>query len=79
MKTENNTAVISNIVPRGDSKKKKREKAEAVNKLLIDIWEQKEILLVDPSNISTKRHLSKSKLHLNAHGNLFLLEILEIF
>ena len=35
LKTENNTVVISNIVPRGDSKK---EKAEAVNKLLVDIW-----------------------------------------
>ena len=31
LKTEINTVVISNIAPRGDSKKKK---AEAVNKLL---------------------------------------------
>ena len=57
--------MISNIVPRGDSEK---EKAEAVNKLLVDICEQKEIPLIDHGNISTKRHLNKSKLHLNAHG-----------
>ena len=57
--------MISNIVPRGDSKK---EKAEAVNKLLVDICEQNEIPLIDHGNISTKRHLNKSKLHLNAHG-----------
>ena len=42
LKTENKTVVISNIVPRGHSKK---EKAEAVSKLLIDICEQKEIPL----------------------------------
>ena len=57
--------MISNIVPCGDSKK---EKAEAVNKLLVDICEQKEIPLIDHGNISTKRHLNKSRLHLNAHG-----------
>ena len=65
LKTENNTDVISNIVPRGDSKK---EKAEAVNKLLVDICEQREIPLIDHGNISIKRHLNKSKQHLNAHG-----------
>ena len=38
LKTENNTVVISNIVTHGYSKK---EKTEAVNKLLVDICEQK--------------------------------------
>ena len=65
LKTENNTFVISNIVPRGDNKK---EKVEAVNKLLVYICEQKEITLVDHDNISTKRYLNKSRLHLNAHS-----------
>ena len=37
LKTENNTIMILNIVTRGDSKK---EKAEAVNKLLVDICAQ---------------------------------------
>ena len=41
LKTENNTVVISNIIARGDSKK---EKAEAVNKLLVDICKQKKFL-----------------------------------
>ena len=57
--------MVSNIIPRGDSKK---EKAEAVNKLLVDICKQKEIPLVDHGNISTKRHLNKSRLHLHGHG-----------
>ena len=64
MKTKNNRDVILNVAPRGDSKK---EKEEAVNKLLVDICEQKEIPLTDHGNISTKRHLNKSKLHLNEH------------
>ena len=76
MKTENNTTVISNIVPRGDSKK---EKAEAVNKLLVDICEQKEIPLIHHGNISTKRHLNKSKLHLNAHGKSVFVKNLRNF
>ena len=59
LKTENNTVEISNIVPRGDSKK---EKAEAVNKLLVRLQ------LTNHGNISMKRHLNTSKLHLNAHG-----------
>ena len=57
--------MISNIVPRGDNKK---EKVEAVNKLLVYICKQKEIHLVDHGNISTKRHLNKSRLHHNAHS-----------
>ena len=65
MKTENNTVVISNIVLRDDSK---NEKTEAVNKVLVDICEQKQIPLVYHGNINTKRHLNKSRLHLNAHG-----------
>ena len=76
MKTENNTVVISNIVPRGDSKK---EKAEAVNKLLVDICEQKEIPLMDHGNTSTKRHLNKSKLHLNAYGESVFVKNLRNF
>ena len=42
LKTENNTVVISNIVLRGDSKKK--EKTEAVNKFLVGIYQQKKYL-----------------------------------
>ena len=76
LKTENKTVVISNIVPRGDSKK---EKAEAVNKLLVDICKHKEIPLVDHSNISTKRHLNKCRLHLNVHGKSVFVKNLRNF
>ena len=76
LKTENNTVVISNIVPRGDSKK---EKAEAVNKLLVDICEQREIPLIDHGNMSTKRHLNKSKQHLNAHSKSVFVKNLSNF
>ena len=68
--------MISNIVPHGDSKK---EKAEAVNKLLIDICEQKEIPLVDHGNISTKRHLKKSRLHVNTHSKSVFVKSLKKF
>ena len=76
LKTDNNTVVISNIVPRG---KNKKGKAEAVSKLLLDICEQKGIPLVDHSNVSTKRHLNKSRLHLNAHGKSVFVENLTNF
>ena len=69
--------MISNIVPHGDSKK---EKAEAVNKLLFDICKQREIPPVDHDNISTKRHLEKSRLHLNTHGkSVFVKSLRERF
>ena len=63
LKTENNTVVISNTVPR-----RKKEKTEAVNKLLIDSCEHKEIPLIDHGHINTKRHFNKSRRHLNPHG-----------
>ena len=56
--------MISNIIPRGHSKK---EKVEAVNKLLVDIREKNEITLIDHDNISMKRHLNKCRLYLSAH------------
>ena len=56
-------------VPRGDDSKK--EKAEAVK--------QKEIPLVDYGNINTKRHLKRSRLHLNAHGKSVFVKNLRIF
>ena len=68
--------MISNIVPHGDSKK---EKAEAVNKLLFDICKQREIPPVDHDNISTKRHLEKSRLHLNTHGKSVFVKSLRKF
>ena len=68
--------MISNIVPHGNSKK---EKVEAVNKLIVDICEQKEIPLVDHGNISTKSHLKKSRLHLNTDGKSVFVKNLRKF
>ena len=68
--------MISNIVPRGDSKK---EKAEAVNKLLVNnVFQQKEIH-VGHGNINTKRHLKKNKLHHNAHNESVFIKNFRIF
>ena len=76
LKAKNKTVVISNIVPCGDSKK---EKVEAVNKLLVDICVLKEIPLVDHGNISTKRHSNKSTLHLTVHGKSVFVKNLRNF
>ena len=63
IKTEDNNFVLSAIVPRGD---KLNEKAGEVNNLLEKA--QKQMDLVKYSNINTKRHLNRSKLHLNGYG-----------
>ena len=73
-KTENNTNVISNIVPSGDSKK---EKTEAVSQLLVDICEKKEIPMIDHGNINTKIHFKKADYILMLMVNL--LNLLKIF
>ena len=65
LKTEDNNVILSAIVPRGD---KLNEKAEEVNNLLEKACYQKQIGLIKHSNINTKRHLNRSKLHLNGYG-----------
>ena len=76
LKTKNNTVVISNIVLHGDSKK---EKEEAVNKLLVNICQQKETSVIDHDDINTKRHLNKSRLHLDAHAKSVFVKNLRRF
>ena len=58
LKTGNNTVVIS---------KSKKEKTEAVNKLLVNTCEQQQNPLWY-GNINRERHLNKSRVHLNADG-----------
>ena len=60
IKKEDNSVVYSAIVPRGD---KLNEKAEKVNSLLEKACNQKQIDLTMHSNINTKRHLNRSRLH----------------
>ena len=65
IKKEDNNVVLLAIVPRGD---KLNEKAEKVNSLLQKACNQKQIDLIMHSNINTKRHLNRSRLHLNGYG-----------
>ena len=64
MKTENTKIIISNIVCRADSF---RKKVDEVNAHLEEIC-AKDIAIITDSNINPKRHLNKSRLHLNYAG-----------
>ena len=75
IKTDDNNVVLSAIVRRGDKLNKKVEK---VNSLLEKACNQKQIDLIMHSNINSKRHLNRNRLHLNGYENLFLYGILEI-
>ena len=62
LKTENNV-IRSVVVPR---REKLNEKTEEVNNTLNKACNQKEIDLIKHSNINTKTHLNRSKLHLSS-------------
>ena len=65
MKTENNKIIISSIVCRADSF---REKVDEVNAHQEEIYAKEDIAIITHSSINTKRHLNKSRLHLNDAG-----------
>ena len=65
MKTENNKITVSSTVCRTDSF---REKVGKVNAHLEEICAEKDIAIITHSNINPKRHLNKSRLHLNDAG-----------
>ena len=65
MKTENNKIIVSSINCRADSF---REKVGKVNAHLEEICAEKDIAIITHSNINPKRHLNKSRLHLNDAG-----------
>ena len=65
MKTENNKIIVSSIVCRVDSF---REKVDEVNAHLEEIRALKDIAIITHGNINPKRHLNKSRLHLNDAG-----------
>ena len=67
MKTENNKIIISSIVCCADSFK---EKVDEVNAHLEGICAKKHIVILTDSNINPKKHLNKSRLHLNDAGML---------
>ena len=66
LKSTHSNVAISAIVPRADDFK---EKAAEVNNCLISKCQEKDISLISHDNIIPKRHLNKSKLHLNNYGN----------
>ena len=65
MKTENNKIIVCSIVCRADSF---REKVGKVNAHLEKICAEKDIAIITHCNINPKRHLNKSRLHLNDAG-----------
>ena len=65
MKIENNKTIVSSIVCRTDSF---RENFGKVNVHLEEICAEKDIAIITHSNINPKRHLNKSRLHLNDAG-----------
>ena len=65
MKTENSKIIVSSIVCRADSF---REKVDEVNAHLEEICAEKDIAIVTHGNINPKRHLNKSRSHLNDAG-----------
>ena len=66
LKSTHSNVAVSAIVPRVDNFK---EKAIEVNKYLVSKCQKKDIPLISHDNIIPKRHLNKSKLHLNNYGN----------
>ena len=65
MKTENNKIIVSNIVCRADSF---REKVDEANTHLEQTCAENDIATITHGNINPKRHLNKSRLHLNDAG-----------
>ena len=65
MKTENNKIIVSSTVCRADSF---REKIGEVNAHLEEICAEKDIVIITHCNMNPKRHLNKSRSHLNDAG-----------
>ena len=62
LKTETNNVVVSTIIARGE---KYREKGKRLSTLLNEVCNEKEITIINHSNINPKRNLNWSKLHCN--------------
>ena len=75
MKTENNKIIVSSIVCCAYSF---REKVDEVNAHLEEVCAEKDMAIITLVNINPKRHLNKSRLHLNDAG-IFVLVILKLF
>ena len=69
MKSNNNEAMVSGLVPRRD---KLHGKGKEVNKLLQSLCISKKLFFIDNSNINPEYHLNNSGLHLNTRGTFIL-------
>ena len=65
LKLENNTVIVSSIVPRDDENKKK---VDEVNIILEELCKANNVGMISHRNINPKRHLNRSRLRLNYAG-----------
>ena len=65
LKLENNTVIVSSIVPRDDENKKNIDK---VNIILEELCKANNVGIISHRSIHPKRHLNRSRLHLNYAG-----------
>ena len=63
----NNTVIVSSIVPRYD-KNNNNKKADEVNIILEELCNANNVGMLSHRNINLKRHLNRSRLHLNDAG-----------
>ena len=65
LKLDNNTVIVSSIVPRDDQNKKK---ADEVYIILGELCNANNVGMISHGNINPKRYLTRSRLHLNDAG-----------
>ena len=65
LKLDNNTVNVSSIVPRDDENKKK---VDEVSTILEELCKANNVGIISHRNINPKRHLNRSRLHLNDAG-----------
>ena len=65
LKLDNNTVIVSNIVPPDVQNKKK---ADEVNIILEELCNANNVGMISHRNINPKRYLNRSRLHLNDAG-----------
>ena len=58
LKLDNNTVIVSSIVPRDDENKKK---ADEVNIMLEELCDANNVGIISQRNINPKRHLNRSR------------------
>ena len=65
LKLDNNTVIVSSIVPRDDENNKK---ADDINIILEELCNANDVGVISHRNINPRRHLNRSRLHLNDAG-----------